>query len=123
MNSKWWLGYLAFYIIFNIWALTQLPELHSFNITDALYLIMASGVIGLALGKKIISLFLWKLIFWISVPLIIHAWVVLPFIYFTEGIPWPNIGVIQLFSVPSLPLFIGVIVYVWRSPEIWSGSA
>ena len=123
MNREWWVLYLACYLAFSAWAILQLPEPHTFNLTDILYLLMMTGIVGLALNKRIISLSLWRVMFWIGITLLIHAWVIMPIIYLNEGLQLLNIGIIQLFSVPALPLFIGLYIYAYRSPEIWLSSA
>ena len=122
MKSKYWLIYLAFYLAFDIWSLLKLNEFnepHSFSITDIFYIIIFVSILGLIFQKKIINELFWRIISWVSIIFIIHTWVIMPMIYLDDNIEWRAVGFIQLFAIPSLPLFIGLYIYAWRSREIW----
>ncbi len=120
MNNNYWLVYIIFYFVYELWVFTQLPLPYTFNITDFFYFIMLVGITGLALKRKLINKPLWRIIFWVSIIFLFHTWIIMPIIYLNNNIELEIIIRIQLFSVPSLPLFIGLFMYVWRSPIIWA---
>ena len=124
MKKNIWLAYLILYLCYDIWVRTTLSSGLVFTVTDLFYLLMLLSIVGLALQKKIFTLKIWRAISGLGFLLFIHAWAILPFlIYRGEGIEWAKIGIIQLYAVPSLPIFIGLYVYAWHSPEIWNNSA
>ena len=124
MKKKIWLAYLILYFCYGIWVRATLSSGLTFTVTDLFYLLMLLSVVGLALQRKIFTVKIWRAISGLGFLLFIHAWVILPFlIYRDEGIEWTKIGIIQLYAVPSLPIFIGLYVYAWQSPAIWNNSA
>ncbi|BCO31160.1 hypothetical protein TspCOW1_12630 [Thiohalobacter sp. COW1] len=118
------MAYLILYLCYDTWVRATLSSGLEFTITDLFYLLMLLSIVGLALQRKIFTLKIWRAISALGLLLFIHAWVILPFlIYRGEGLEWEKIGVIQLYAVPSLPIFIGLFIYAWRSPAIWADHA
>ena len=122
MKHKWWLVYVILYLSYEAWAFSLLPEFNILNISNILYLIMLTGIVGLALQRKLINIKLWRIIFMLNIIFLIHGWVIMPIVFYNDGVQLTDIGLIQLFSTPSLPIIIGLYIYAWRSPNIWAKS-
>src|SRR5437870_816080 len=119
-----WGIYLVLYLAFEGWAFSQLPGPHSFSITDGAYLLFLIGVGGLALNVRILTERFWRIVFGVSVLFLIHNWLVMPFVYFrSQGLGWNQVAIIQAFQSPALPIFLGLLIYPWRSPPIWRNAA
>jgi hypothetical protein len=120
--KKIWIFYLIIFLIFEFMSLVFLwgRENHSFSIADIFQIVLMVGVIGLAFQKRIFLNIIWKILFVISVVVFLHTWVMMPLVYkFSEGLSFPKIVFIQLFNVPSIPLFVALYIYAWRSSKIW----
>ena len=123
MKSRFWLIYVVLYLTYNVWALLYSSELNvspTFNIFNAFELIMLISIIGLSLQIKLINIFIWQKLFWVSIIYLLLVWVAAPISYIYNDIGWKSIIIIQIFSIPTLPLFIGLFIYALRSPEIWN---
>jgi hypothetical protein len=123
--KKLWIFYLIIFLIFEVISLLFLwgKETYSFSIADIFQIVLVVGVIGLAFQKRIFLNIIWKILFVISVVVFLHAWVMMPLVYkFSEGLSFPKIVFIQLFNVPSIPLFVALYIYAWRSSKIWKAS-
>ena len=119
MKKEFWLIYVAFYIGFTVWVIWRSPGPIFIPVTDLIHYGMLIGIIGLALGKKIISKTLWQVVSVIGGLMLIHSWLVMPAIFLNNDIGWKQIAIIQLFALPTVPIFIGLYFYAWRSQQIW----
>ena len=123
--NRFWIGYLIFFVIYEIVVVLYLNKIDQFkfSISEIFYLISIIGLVGLAFQQKFISAIIWKAVFAISIIILMNTWLVMPLIYwFSQGLPVSKIILIQLFSLPSIPLFAALYVYAYRSKKIWKGS-
>lgn len=111
MKSNLWLTYIAFYVAFTAWNIWRVPGHVFISVTDIIQMSMLVGIVGLALNRKIFGHALWKIVSIVGGLLLIHSRIVMPFIYTTNDIGWEQVAIIQLFSLPTIPIFIGLYIY------------
>jgi len=81
------------------------------------------GLFGFAFGRRILSQQVWRYVFAVGVLVLVHAWVIMPFVYVDAGMSLRQILNILAFQVPLLPVFLALYCYAWRSTGIWQGDA
>ena len=120
--KKWlWLTYVACYIAYDGWAIWLTGSAEPSNLT--LNILGIVSILGLAFERKIGWALFWRLVSVLVVFSLLHAWGFNSYVMRDQGLSWHTIVFIQLFSLPALPMVAGLVLYAWRSPSIWSGSA
>jgi hypothetical protein len=123
--KKPWVIYLFVFIAYESIAAIFLHQKDSLTISvflsSLIYIVFCIGIFGLAFKRKIFSNRIWQVVSIVSIVLFLANWLMMPLIYkYSYDLPLSRIGIIQLFSVPSIPLYIGVYMYAWRSANVWN---
>lgn len=119
-HRVWWFVYLGCFFAFEIWALSQVYAQYEWGLANVLTLLMMTSIVGLALKRNLFYLIFWRVLCWIGMANFIAILVVTMWTLRSDGLPWRTVAFVLLYSVPSLPLYIGLCLYAYGSPEIWS---
>lgn len=120
--NNFWQVYFFFIVIYEAVAIILLYQRGSvtFSISNIIQAFFIVGLYGLAFNHKFISKKFWQVVFGFSVIVFLHAWIMMPLIYrYSEELTLQKIGFLQLFSIPTIPLFIALYLYAWKSENIW----
>jgi hypothetical protein len=129
--NKVWLGYAAIYALYTAWVYFELLALTPEYVLsgedifhECVSLVLLISIIGLGLQRRILVPVIWKIASGFSLFLAVGIWFVNPYIAVSGGhLTLGQALLVQLYTVPELPLLIGAFIYAWRSPNIWSHDA
>lgn len=119
-----WVTYIIMFVGYETWAYSQLPEAQLITFEAFAYMLFLVGVAGLAFGQCFLSQRFWRVVSLVSIFFLVHAWIVMPLVLrFGSSLSWSQVATVLLYSVPALPMFIGLFLYAWCCPEIWLANS
>ena len=116
-----WKNYFIFIIAYKIFTFLYLfiNSIEFFMYVDVIHWVFTIGVWGFSYKKRIVSRYLWLFVFWFSIVIYFHSWVIRPLLMFNNDNSIITIMFTIMFSLPLIIIPYILFKYSHKSNKLW----